>query len=149
MLAGLLFLPMTVKTQLQRVFANAVINHSITRHQALRILLQSLRSPSQGPARFGQPAPAAFGMPALQVGPAPATALLGLTLCALNESSISMKAFVKLCTFSAAQAARTLATFALCQAFIDMYASVRLDKSAHAHGMLIYQCMPLLCWASS
>ena len=67
-LAGLLYMAIPSKTQLQRVFSNAVINHSTTRSQALRILLSFLRSnsPSTSP-RFGEPAPAAFGMQALQV----------------------------------------------------------------------------------
>ncbi|KAK9833876.1 hypothetical protein WJX74_008569 [Apatococcus lobatus] len=66
-LASLLYMPMTSKTQLQRVFSNAIINHSTTRSQALRILLAFLRSTSPPTPRFGEPAPAAFGMQALQV----------------------------------------------------------------------------------
>lgn len=70
-LAGLLYMAIPSKTQLQRVFSNAVINHSTTRSQALRILLSFLRSntPSASPRFGGEPAPAAFGMQALQVLP--------------------------------------------------------------------------------
>ena len=53
-LASLLYMPMTSKTQLQRVFSNAIINHSTTRSQALRILLAFLRSTSPSTPCFGE-----------------------------------------------------------------------------------------------
>ncbi len=66
-LASLLYLPMATKAQLQRVFGNTVVNHSITRSQALRILLASLRSAAPVGSSSGDSALPSVGTPALQV----------------------------------------------------------------------------------
>ncbi|KAK9861005.1 hypothetical protein WJX84_000178 [Apatococcus fuscideae] len=68
-LASLLYLPMATKAQLQRVFGNTVVNHSITRSQALRILLASLRSAAPVGSSSGDSALPSVGTPALQAQP--------------------------------------------------------------------------------